>query len=119
MKNAGSRENERDDKFLEAAGRIDEALREDPERGGPRFTARATGPSPARGPARLRPVNYAELFTDLSPSPLLLYLRETKSDGKYRERVNKGGQRICRRWEGREKGSLPEFPRRSRSGWDR
>lgn len=36
-----------------------------------------------------RPVNYTELFTDLSPSPLLLYFRETKSDGKYRERVKR------------------------------
>lgn len=57
--------------------RIDEAPRVNPGRG-PGFTTRVP-----------RPVNYAELFTDLSPSPLLLYFRETKSDGKCRERVRR------------------------------
>lgn len=80
MKNTVSRENERDDKFLGAAGSMG-------HRGGwiqkeDRDSRRA---SPR--PTKLRPVNYAELFTDLSPAPLLLYFREMKSDGKYREGV--------------------------------
>lgn len=54
------------------------------------------GEDPARR-AKLRPVNYAELFTDLSPSSLLLCLREEKSDGKsYRARWREDGK-ICRR----------------------
>ena len=73
MRNAKNRENERDDKFL-CSHRIDETPRVDPGRelG---FTTRVP-----------RPVNYVELFTDLSPSSLLLYFHETKSDGKYRKR---------------------------------
>lgn len=90
MRNAENRENERDDKFLRSH-RIDEAPRVDPGRG-PGFTTRVP-----------RLVNYAELFTDLSPSPLLLYFRETKSDGKYRERVRrKGKKKIHRRFKKEE-----------------
>lgn len=74
MRNRENRENERDDKFL-CSHRIDETPRVDPG-GGPGFTTRVP-----------RPVNYVELFTDLSPSSLLLYFRETKSDGKYHEKV--------------------------------
>lgn len=39
--------------------------------------------------------NCAELFTDLSPALLLLYFREMKSDGKYREGV-RGEKKIHR-----------------------
>lgn len=62
---------------------------------------RQRGVDPGRGPGFTtrvpRPVNYAELFTDLSPSPLLLYFRETKSDGKYRKRVRGEREKLIRR----------------------
>lgn len=76
MKNTESRENERDDKFLADAGSMG-------HRG---WIQNEDRDSRRESP---RPVNYAELFTDLSPAPLLLYFREMKSDGKYRERVRK------------------------------
>lgn len=89
MKNTVSRENERDDKFLGAAGSMGHRgwiQKEDRD-------SRRTSPRPTK----LRPVNYAELFTDLSPAPLLLYFREMKSDGKYREGVR--GEKKIRREE--------------------
>lgn len=76
MKNTKSRENERDDKFLADTGSMG-------HRG---WIQNEDRDSRRESP---RPVNYAELFTDLSPDPLLLYFREMKSDGKYRERARK------------------------------
>lgn len=79
MKNTMSRENERDDKFLGAAGSMG-------HRGWIQKEDRDSRDSPPRS-TKLRPVNYVELFTDLSPALLLLYFRKMKSDGKYREGV--------------------------------